>query len=79
MPGWSFRNLIGLTRRSVQSLRTEITLTGRSSGDIRAQIHHLPADLGLATILNVTVRILVGGLTSWLTGKAVEVEDHVKS
>jgi uncharacterized membrane protein YeaQ/YmgE (transglycosylase-associated protein family) len=28
--------------------------------------------------MNVIVRILVGGLTGWLTGKAVEVEGHVK-
>lgn len=27
--------------------------------------------------MNVIVRILVGGLTGWLTGKAVEVEGHV--
>jgi len=26
--------------------------------------------------MNVIVRILVGGLTGWLTGKAVEIEGH---
>jgi uncharacterized membrane protein YeaQ/YmgE (transglycosylase-associated protein family) len=28
--------------------------------------------------MNVIVRILVGGLTGWLTGKAVEIEGRVK-
>jgi uncharacterized membrane protein YeaQ/YmgE (transglycosylase-associated protein family) len=28
--------------------------------------------------VNIIVRILVGGVTGWLTGKAVEIEGHVK-
>ena len=28
--------------------------------------------------MNVIVRIIVGGLTGWLTGKAVEVEGRIK-
>jgi len=28
--------------------------------------------------MNVLVQILVGGLTGWLTGKAVEIEGHEK-
>ena len=28
--------------------------------------------------MNVIVRIVIGGLAGWFTGKAVEVEDHVK-